>query len=300
MTNFVMYHYIKDFSKKSKYSDIKGLEVKLFEEQIKSLKKRFEIISIEQFLTKDYDSKIETCVLTFDDGYKEHYTLANEILNKYKLKGAFYVPVDVIEKKTLLDVNKVHILLSQKNENILLNRLKFHYNKINEKNNLDKIIESIDSSSRYDNKETIILKKLLQTILPDKTRFKILNLLMSDFIEDSETDIANKWYINKSEIKEMISNGMHFGSHGKSHLRFSHLVRKDQENEITSSFKFLDKMYENKIYQKTICYPYGDFNSDTLELLTKNNIDLGLTTIPKKFNNEMDMRIVPRFDTNDF
>ena len=47
--NVITYHYVRKI-KKSKYSNLKGLEFSLFKKQINFFKKNFEIISMEQFL----------------------------------------------------------------------------------------------------------------------------------------------------------------------------------------------------------------------------------------------------------
>ena len=72
--------------------------------------------------------KNKNCVLTFDDGYRDHYDFVFETLVKNNIKGAFYPPVDVVLSNKLLDVNKIHIILASADENKIFERLKFHYN----------------------------------------------------------------------------------------------------------------------------------------------------------------------------
>ena len=51
----------------------------------------------------------------------------------------------------------------------------------------------------------------------------------------------------------------------------------------------------------TMCYPYGSYNKDTLEILKTNNYIMGLTTKAKSV--ELKKYIpydLPRHDTNDF
>ena len=98
----------------------------------------------------------------------------------------------------------------------------------------------------------------------------------------------------------MISEGMHFGSHGKSHLWFSGLDETAQKKEITSSINFLDSLY-NKDYNLTMSYPYGDYNETTLKILSEYNFKLALTTVPLTYIKEKDNLFeIPRWDTNDY
>jgi peptidoglycan/xylan/chitin deacetylase (PgdA/CDA1 family) len=98
----------------------------------------------------------------------------------------------------------------------------------------------------------------------------------------------------------MIDCGMHFGSHGKSHFWFDSLNLNQQEFEIKESIKFLNSLYKSD-YLLTMCYPYGNYNKDTLKLMKKHEFKLGLTTSPKIYNSiKDDIFIIPRLDTNDY
>jgi len=66
----VMYHYVHDLSR-SKYPGIKGLDLKLFLEQIQYLKKYYQIIRMEDLLENLNTGKPlppRALLLTFDDG----------------------------------------------------------------------------------------------------------------------------------------------------------------------------------------------------------------------------------------
>lgn len=56
MVEFIMYHYVRDL-KNSQFPKIKGLDYQDFLDEIKFLKKEYNILSIEEFLNSDSDSK---------------------------------------------------------------------------------------------------------------------------------------------------------------------------------------------------------------------------------------------------
>jgi peptidoglycan/xylan/chitin deacetylase (PgdA/CDA1 family) len=299
MVEFIMYHYVRDL-KNSKFPKIKGLDYSDFLRQIKFLKKEYNIISIEEFIRLEYKLDKKTCVLTFDDGYSDHYDFVYPTLLKENIKGAFFTPVNTIINNILLDVNLIHIILASADEEKILERIIYHYNGLGESVNLKKTISTINTNSRYDSKVTIIIKRLLQYLLPEDIRAIICRLLLGDFVEQDEKEISKTFYMSKENINEMIFDGMHFGSHGKSHFWFSALDEIKQEDEIKSSIEFLDSLYNRK-FDLTMCYPYGDYNITTLKLLSKYGFKLGLTTIPRSFNCEIDNLLeIPRWDTNDY
>ena len=294
-----MYHYVRDL-KTSRYPKIKGLDYYDFLKQIKFLKKEYNIISIEDFIRDEYKKNKKTCVLTFDDGYIDHYDFVFPTLINENIKGSFFTPVDTIEDNILLDVNLIHIILASAYESRILERIIYHYERMGNIIPIETYISTINTDSRYDTKTTIIIKRLLQTSLPLDIRSIICRLLLEDFVEEDEKSLSKSFYLSKENIEEMISEGMHFGSHGKSHFWFSSLKESDQEKEITSSIKFLNSLYK-KDYDLTMCYPYGSYNERTINLLKKYQFKLAVTTIPKTYNQEKDNLFeIPRWDTNDY
>ena len=136
-TEFVMYHYVRDI-KKSKFPNIKALDIQNFKNQLKFLKSNYNILSVEDFFHGIFPkNNKKNCVLTFDDGYSDHYDYVFEILLKNNIKAAFFPPVDVVLSDRILDVNKIHLILASTNENKILSRLKYYFEK--EKNDINNI-----------------------------------------------------------------------------------------------------------------------------------------------------------------
>lgn len=285
--------------KNSKFPGLKGLDIKEFIQQINFLKKNYNVLSIEDFYNGNFNKKKDNCVLTFDDGYIDHYEFVFEILKRNKVKGSFFLPVDTITQNKVLDVNKIHVILASGSENIILSRVKEHYKNQEVKDSLNSYIDKINTSCRFDSETTVIIKKLLQKSLPLEIRSKICDLLIQDFTDLNESELSRHLYMNINQIREMVNEEMHFGSHGKSHFWFSSLDKNDQEIEIKSSIDFLESIYK-KEFLLTMCYPYGDYNHNTLELLEKYKFKIGLTTVPRVYNESDNMFLIPRMDTNDY
>ena len=123
-------------------------------------------------------------------------------------------------------------------------------------------------------------------------------------INNLEIDTKD-FYLNENQMIEMQQNGMLFGSHSKSHPVLSKLDYKNQEKEIVSSFKTLEKILSLSDV-KTFCYPYGgfhSFNKNTIEILNKNqclfsfNVEARDITAEDIANNP---QTLPRYDCNLF
>ena len=110
----IMYHYVREI-KKSSYKNIKGLETKYFIEQIKYLHKNYNIIRTEQLIESIQNNlklPSKALLLTFDDGYADHFNNVFPVLKEYNIQGSFYIPAKVVIDNEVLDVNKIHFILA--------------------------------------------------------------------------------------------------------------------------------------------------------------------------------------------
>ena len=300
----VMYHYVRRI-KGSSYKRLKGLEYDDFKKQIDYFTKKYNVLDIDSFLEIITSSNFPTkpsILLTFDDGYMDHYKYVFPYLSKKNIAGFFYPPVKSIQQYEVLDVNKIHFILEkEKNTKKILNEMNISIKKNFNKNLNDFDIEQINLKSRFDDKETSLIKILLQDFLPLKIRKKILPKIFEKVCNRSENDFAKELYIGEKEVKEMNKNKMVFGCHGYNHLKWQYLSKSEQENEIQRSIEFYNKI-GIATNEFTICYPYGSYNKDSLSLSKKYNISFCLTTNfgSVNINNSGDIYTMPRIDTNYF
>ena len=81
-----MYHYVREI-KKSKYPNIKGLEFADFKRQIDFFIKNFDVLNNDDFIEIIKKGKIpkkKSVLLTFDDGYNDHWKFVYPYLKKKK------------------------------------------------------------------------------------------------------------------------------------------------------------------------------------------------------------------------
>jgi len=83
----IAYHYIRPI-KKSKYKNLKGMEIVEFRKQLDFFKKNYNILNFEDFNeiinNKTNFPKKPSVLLTFDDGYSDHYNYVFPELIKKK------------------------------------------------------------------------------------------------------------------------------------------------------------------------------------------------------------------------
>tara|TARA_B100000035_G_scaffold312043_1_gene322716 strand:+ start:4817 stop:5737 length:921 start_codon:yes stop_codon:yes gene_type:complete len=301
----IMYHYVRDF-KNLKNKGINGLDIKKFISQIKYLKSKYNILNpfeIHEIIKTKKNFKKNDCWLTFDDGYYDHYKYVYPILNDFKINASFFPPVITTKQNDVLDVNKIHFILAKCKKKVeILKFIEKKYNFYKEDNFLDfkTILKKIKFKNRYDDNTTMYIKQLLQSLLPLNIRKKICDQLFKKYVSNDTKSFAKRLYMNLSQIKELLKAGNEIGLHGYNHYWLGRLKKEEQIKEITNSVKFWKK--NNVIINEfTMCYPYGNYNQDTLKILRKNNCLIGLSTkvasVPLKNYKAYEL---PRFDTNDF
>ena len=302
--HIVMYHYVRNI-KKSKYPNLKGLEFSDFRKQIFYLKKNFNILSNNQFIEILNSRKIpkkKSILLTFDDGYRDHFEYVFPFLKKQDVSAVFYPPIMCVRNKAVLDVNKIHFILAkEENRDKILDLIFLYVKKILNKNPQQIGIEKINLLSRYDDKKSILIKRLLQHHLPLPYRKKIVDKIFKHIVNYSEEEFSKILYMNKNNIQELYKNNFSIGSHGYNHYWWEKINKNEQEMEIKKSINYFKKI---KVFDKnfSVCYPYGSYNLQTLNLLKKYKIKFALTTRVGSINKKNIKKVyeLPRFDTNDF
>jgi len=299
----ITYHYIREINKANK--GLKFLSIKNFIKQLDYLNKSYHIVTPDEakFMLKHKRFNNKFCWLTFDDGYKEHYDIVFHELEKRKLKGSFFPVVKCTTQKEILAVNKIQFIIAKIDKDLVLKKIQNYYDK-KFINGLDfnKFIKTLDLNYRFefDNKKTILIKRLLQKSLPEKDRIYLTNYFFNKYIK-TKTDINFKeMYLSISNLKEMHSNGHEIGLHSYDHQHLDILPEHKQKFQINKSINFLKK---NNLMIKdlTLNYPYGSNNSITRKIIKNNQyIKFGLTVMPGIiYSNNVNFYSLPRVDTNE-
>ena len=305
-----MYHYVRDLMN-SRYPNIKGLDKDMFIEQVKYLKKNYNFVKIEEVIAAYSDNHVlpeNPVMLTFDDAYADHFNNVFPILEHEQIQGCFYPPVKAITQHTVLDVNKIHFILACTDSNNfekLLDEIKKLLAKYREQYHLDTFEHYFDKlaiANRFDSREVIFVKRLLQVELDEQVRKILTDILFKKIVGIEESAFSRELYMTIDQIKCMVDCGMHIGSHGYDHYWLGSISKEKQEFEIRKSVDFIHSI-GGDINNWSICYPYGNYNNDTIEILKRNGCKLGLTTIVGKadmpYSKDDAIYKLPRFDTND-
>lgn len=83
--------------------------------------------------------------------------------------------------------------------------------------------------------------------------------------------------MNWKEALEMSRHKIALGAHTISHPHLPQLSIAEQEAEIEGSIRHLEQYVPSSIARSVFCYPYGEYNQDTLTIMRKSGIHSALT-----------------------
>lgn len=301
----VMYHYVRDL-KHSRYPDIKGLDISLFYEQIMFLKKHYQFITMELLIDSFGNGSSlpeKSVLLTFDDAYSDHFQYVFPFLDKHNIQGSFFPPVKAITEHKVLDVNKIHfILAAESDKSKIISEIRNELNIASRDHHLESFdfyYNKLAKANRFDTAEVVFMKRLLQVELEEPLRNIITNQLFEKIVGIDEGSFSRELYMDIEQIQCMRRNGMHIGSHGYDHYWLGSLNEEKQRVEIEKALDFLT-LIGCDINNWTMCYPYGNYNETTIELLKEYNCKLAFTTEVNIADIQNHNRYaLPRIDTND-
>jgi len=300
-----MYHYTRDLVH-SRYPQIKGLDINLFEKQLEFFDSLFNVVTMEEVI-EAIDGYRElpqdALLLTFDDGYIDNYTVALPILEKYGMQGSFFIPGKTFTEHKLLDVNKIHFILASGDSKAISQRLKqrMEYYRGAEFDfpPVEEMYAKYSEGSRYDDYDTIFIKQMLQTALPEKLRSIISSELLEEYVGIPEEVLAYELYMTEDQLATMKRHGMHIGLHGYDHYWLGNLEIADMKTDIDKALDVMSTFIDKDRW--VMNYPYGSYNDEVIRYISEKGAVIGLTT-EVRFADLLndDRMLLPRYDCNDF
>ena len=297
----VFYHYVRDVER-TPFPDIKALSVSGFAAQLDWLQTHFDVIdgpTFERAVLAGGRFDRPTALLTFDDGFVDHFEHVFPMLRSRGLGGIFFLVGSTLnERPALANVHKTHFLLSR------LGAERFA-REAGASLSAEGISVTTASSGRegiyrYDEAPDVRIKRILNYEAPYPTADRVLSTLFDRHVGNSEA-FARALYLSGDQVSEMARGGMTFGFHTESHPVLSRLSREQQRNELRHG----TRMIRDLTGQQTVsfCYPYGfphTYNAETLATLEECGYSMAFNTVRREAMIGQEPRYeLPRFDTRD-
>ena len=279
-----MYHYVRDGAR------IHARTPAEFEAQLDYIQANFTVVKCEAVRTRQVPDN--ACLLTFDDGLREHLETVAPALEERGLRGVFCPPAKPVLERTVLDVQKTQFLLANVDDHAHLGRQIVELAGVEDERGF-----RADNTPphRFDAPETVFVKRALQDGLPEGRRRPILDALFAEHVTGDERAFAEELYLTLEECRRLVQRGHEVIGHGYEHRRLGLLDEDAQRVEIERTKEFVELVGG----EWSLCYPYGSRNGTTLRLLSESGCALGLTTDVGLAGPDAPLLELPRIDTND-
>jgi peptidoglycan/xylan/chitin deacetylase (PgdA/CDA1 family) len=302
----VMYHYVRDVQG-TRYSALKARSVSEFRNQLRYVTRHYTPVTVEQVI-RAARSPEETLperaiLLTFDDGFVDHYETVFPLLAEAGVQGAFFPAAKPITDECVLDVHKLHFVLACIPDPAdlvppIFDAIEAHRTEFG----LDEpeaYWRRAAIPNRLHTAEAIFVRKMFQRELPEALRSDLLARLFREVVAASERDFARELYMTADQIRHMARAGMYIGSHGHAHYWMNHLSPGTQEGDIDAGLDFL-RALDCLTTPWVMCYPYGGWDAALLDVLRRRDCALGLTIeVAVADLDTYDPLTLPRLDTID-
>jgi len=276
----VMYHYVRDPAR-NEFPRLKALSAAQFQKQLTAVTDRYEMATLESalaFLRGEYEPERDLCLLTFDDGLKEHHSEVLPILIERHIQGLFFVITGCVEGRVAA-VHKNHFLMATLDfaeyEAEVLHRLAV----LAPGSSADIDPALVRRTYRWDMPEVGRLKYLINFALDADVRDRLLDTMFADHFGD-EHAFARALYLSWDEAREMQAHGMLMGGHSHTHIALE-AHRDRQDEELARCAQTLHRHLKSQTLWP-FSYPYGKpdtFSSATIESLRKLHFNSAFATV---------------------
>lgn len=241
-----MYHRVND----SNRNIFPGLEIGIFEKQIKALKRYFRFVTLSEFVGLIKNSDKPLAVITFDDGYKNTLANAFPILKKNNLPATAFLTTGVIDNDDIIWTDKLSLL------------------KKTDASHLEKLKTELKNMPNSDKENRIKQLESCSDI---------------DYESIPEAEKMLSWDEVAAMAKE---EKIEFGAHTINHPILTKISKEEAEKEIIDSKHKIEEKTGQKI--TAFCYPNGqegDFDENIINILKENGFKCAVTTIEGNIKN---------------
>jgi peptidoglycan/xylan/chitin deacetylase (PgdA/CDA1 family) len=267
----VMYHYVRDLPN-TPFPKLKGMMLEDFRHQVNELSSQFEMASVESamdFLSGEYRPRRDLCLLTFDDGLKEHYADVTPILHEKRIRGVFFLITQCLEEKKVAAVHMNHFLMaSMEFEDYadaffrkVVSMCPDAFAPLN--------VDANRAAQTYpwDTAEVARFKYLFNFGMDPDLRDRAVRELFIQHISD-EASFAEQLYITWDEARKMQKAGMSIGGHTHQHKPLANLSTRELAWDLETCSKLLhENLHPQAVW--SFSYPYGKKESFHLRAVRK-------------------------------
>ncbi len=260
----------------NEYVNRNCVSAEMFEQQMRWLKQYYTVLPLSEIVDAFRNRKPlpeYTAAVTFDDGFRNNFTVAFPILVRYNIPATVFLTTDMIG-------NPGARLWTEHVDGIIFNanvrRLQVQMNGTLTEFDVSNQQAKIEASDR--------IRAFLKTLNPGERARHILALERQvdrplDFLDDDESKERYE-FLNWDEVRLMAEHQVEFGSHTRTHSIIAHLSPAELEKELFDSKRKIEQELGRPC--RFFSYPNGtarDFSRRDQTMLREAGYEAALSQI---------------------
>lgn len=233
----------------------KHLTAAKFLDQMRYLRTQYQVVPLQEIVSHYLaGTPLPDCcaAITFDDGYRNNYSIAYPILRAFNLPATIFVTTEFISGNNPLWVDRIEYALNKTSKELL---------------ELDIPGEEVALSLKND-RERVTAKELLNALLKRSSQ-GLRSVVVNQLEERAERALGGRRddqgdyaSLTWDEVAEMQSSGLiTIGSHTATHPILPRCSSAEVEDELVLSKTLIEKILGRAC--GLFCYPNGDFDAGT-------------------------------------
>lgn len=305
MLTIVAYHYVRDLAQ-TRFPKLAALDRAKFERQLDHIAGTYHVVG-----PRDLQSAVDggpplpeqACLLTFDDGYRDHVETVMPALVRRGWSGLFFPSADAVVNRALLDVNAIQFVVAANDDRSrLADELSGLIEEFREETtpSTQALRDAWFAPGRWDDAPTRFVKAVLQQGLPAEQRQTLIAELFRRHVSDDPHAFADGLYLDRDDLHRMLDAGMALGSHGACHRRMTTLDDDALHADLAASLALLADCGVETEAGWTLCYPHGAHDERVRTIAGAMGCRMAVTVESRLADLRTDDPLaLPRFDTND-
>ena len=297
----VNYHHVRR-EPDSEFPGLHGLTLDQFRRQLDEFERRFEMIApedLEAALVSGEPLPPHACLLTFDDGLRDHYECVLPELQRRGLRAFFFICTAPFVDRILLTVHCAHLLSGRFGYPELRDELLETAARAGAPAPDEETRERGPRQYRYDDPETAGVKYYLNFQLRPALRETVLRTVFRSRLGE-ERDYLRRHYMTEEEARELQDAGMAIGLHSHAHLALAAVADDVMRRDLRQNSSGLTDRLGRA--PRWISYPYGgpDAWSGSVIRAARELGVVGGFTMTRQVNRlPLEPLAIGRLDTND-
>ena len=261
-------------------SSLEGMILKeaTFAKMLEFLDQRFRVVSLEDFLSTTESRKSDRrpwCLITFDDGWKDNFTTAYPLLQRFNFPATIFLVTSMIGRE----------------DGFWVERLRKAWAVPTQRRHMDAVIAEILPSQGEESDiglENVV--EYAKQMSADKRGRLLERLLPSNPPQEPTHDLDR--LMTWEEVMEMDRTGVEMGAHTVTHPILIHEDNETIRHEVRLSKKNLEEKLARTV--RAFAYPNGDWNETVRAEVERAGFRCAFTTKRRWYCSGGDLFTIPR------